>query len=60
MGLVREPKGIDFIIQSHPLSPEEENRLSDFIKQRKAEIKKRKTRRKTVVARKRKAVTASI
>jgi hypothetical protein len=38
MGLIREPKEVDFIIQSKPLTEEEEQRLSKFIKQRKQEI----------------------
>lgn len=32
MGLIKEPKGIDFLIQSQPLSDVERNEISDFIK----------------------------
>jgi hypothetical protein len=42
MGLIREPKDVDLNIQSKPLTPEEEERLSEFIKQRKQEIQKKK------------------
>jgi hypothetical protein len=42
MGLIKEPKGVDFIIESRPLTPEEAEGLSRFIRQRKAEIKKKK------------------
>lgn len=40
MGLIKEPKGIDFIIQSNPLTEQQEKELSDFISKRKLEIKK--------------------
>lgn len=43
MGLVREPEGINLNIQSKPLTPEEE-KLSQFIKQRKHEIEKKTLR----------------
>lgn len=47
MGIVREPKGVDFIIQSPPLTEEERKEISEFIKKRKleklAETKKLKT-----------------
>ena len=42
MGLIREPEDINLNIQSKPLTPEEEERLSQFIKQRKQEIEKKK------------------
>jgi hypothetical protein len=35
MGIVREPIGVDFIIQSPPLTLEEQKEISEFIKQRK-------------------------
>jgi hypothetical protein len=35
MGIIREPKGVDFIIQSPPLTLEEQKEISEFIKQRK-------------------------
>lgn len=40
MGLIKEPKGIDFIINSEPLTKEEEVKLSEFIAKRKREIAK--------------------
>ncbi|MGV3589297.1 MAG: hypothetical protein ACO1OF_19980 [Adhaeribacter sp.] len=42
MGLIREPEDINLNIQSKPLTPEEEERLSQYIKQRKQEIEKKK------------------
>ncbi len=42
MGLVREPEEVNLNIQSKPLTPEEEERLSQFIQQRKQEIEKQK------------------
>jgi hypothetical protein len=35
MGFIREPKGVDFIIQSPPLTEEERKEISEFIKMRK-------------------------
>lgn len=40
MGLIREPEGIDFIIQSNP-SQKQEKELSEYISNRKLEIKKK-------------------
>lgn len=37
MGIIREPKGVDFIIQSPPLTEEERKEISEFIKKRKLE-----------------------
>ncbi len=42
MGLVREPEDVNLNIQSKSLTPEEEERLSQFIQQRKQEIEKQK------------------
>jgi len=41
MGHIAEPKGVDFIIQSPPLTDEESKELSAFIKNRKAEMSKK-------------------
>ena len=38
MGLIKEPEGIDFIIESKPLTKEQEALLSEFITKRKQEI----------------------
>uniref|UniRef100_UPI00404755E5 hypothetical protein n=1 Tax=Mariniflexile sp. TaxID=1979402 RepID=UPI00404755E5 len=43
MGHIAEPKGIDFIIQSPPLTDDERKELSEFIKKSKAEAKKNLT-----------------
>ncbi|MBL0911213.1 MAG: hypothetical protein IBJ09_02485 [Bacteroidia bacterium] len=40
MGIIKEPKGVDFIIKSVPLSKVEEEEMSLYIRKRKAEIKK--------------------
>jgi len=44
MGLIKEPKGVDFVIQSSPLSDEERKEISAFIKERKLEKNKRQTK----------------
>ena len=36
MNLIKEPKGIDFLIQSPPLTEEERKEISDFIASRKS------------------------
>jgi hypothetical protein len=41
MGFIREPEGVDFIIQSKPLTEKQEKELSEFIAKRKLEIKKK-------------------
>lgn len=38
MGIIREPEGVDFVIQSKPLSEKREKELSEFIANRKLEI----------------------
>lgn len=38
MGIIKEPKGVDFIIQSPPLTIEEQKEISEFIKQRKLQL----------------------
>ncbi len=40
MGLVREPNGVDFLIQSQPLSEKERIEISDFIKASKEKNRK--------------------
>ena len=46
MGLIKEPKGVDFVIKSKPLTEKQEKELSKFIAKRKSEIKK-KTKKNT-------------
>jgi len=41
MGLIKEPEGVDFVIQSKPLTEKQEKELSAFIAKRKLEIKYR-------------------
>jgi hypothetical protein len=41
MGFIKEPDGIDFVIQSKPLTMKQEKELSDFIAKRKLDIKKK-------------------
>ncbi|WDF66140.1 hypothetical protein [Flavobacterium sp. KACC 22763] len=36
MNLIKEPKGVDFIIQSPPLTDKERKEISDFIASRKS------------------------
>ena len=45
MGLIKEPEGVDFIIESTPLTEKEKKEISDFIKKRRAE-KKQSTKRR--------------
>ncbi|MFA9392699.1 MAG: hypothetical protein ACERKD_23020 [Prolixibacteraceae bacterium] len=41
MGFIREPEGVDFVIQSKPLTDKQGKELSEFIAKRKLEIKKK-------------------
>lgn len=41
MGIIKEPKGVDFIIQSPPLTEKDKKEISAFI----SESKKKKSRR---------------
>ena len=38
MGHIKEPKGVDFIIQSKPLTKEERKEISKFIQDYKAKL----------------------
>jgi hypothetical protein len=40
MGFIKEPEGVDFVIQSKPLTEKQKNELSEFIAKRKLEILK--------------------
>lgn len=40
MGFIKEPEGIDFIIESKPLTDKQEKELSEYISMRKLEIRK--------------------
>jgi len=47
MNLLKEPKGVDFIIESKPLSDVERKEISEYIQQQK--LKKKVTTRTTKV-----------
>jgi hypothetical protein len=47
MGYIKEPKGVDFIIQSKPLTDEERKQISKFIQDYKAINAVKKTRSKS-------------
>jgi len=40
MGLLKEPEGVDFIIQSPPLTDSERKEISEFIRTRKMQNKR--------------------
>jgi hypothetical protein len=43
MGLIKEPEGVDFIIQSPPLTDKERIEISEFIRTRKLQNKSKIT-----------------
>ena len=43
MGLIKEPEGVDFIIQSPPLTDKERIEISEFIRNRKLQNKSKGT-----------------
>ena len=47
MGHIKEPKGVDFIIQSKPLTDEERKEISKFIQDYKAKPFSKKSARKS-------------
>lgn len=44
MGLIKEPKNVDFYVLDKPWTEEERKEFSAFIKLRKEQLKKRRTR----------------
>ncbi len=38
MGFIKEPEGVDFVIQSKPLTEKQKKELSEYIAKRKLEI----------------------
>ena len=52
MGLIREPKNVDFTVLDKPWTDEERKEFSAFIKLRKEQRKRRQTRTATVTRRK--------
>jgi len=51
MGHIKEPAGVDFIINGKPLTEKEKKAISEFIKADKEKLAKHKTRRKKIAAR---------
>jgi hypothetical protein len=58
MGHIKEPKGVDFIIQSRPLTKEEELAISEHIKNYKLKNNSRLTDKPKQTSRKSKAQLA--
>ena len=50
MGLIKEPKDVDFYVDPRPLTKKEQKRISDFIKSDKKKGKRRKTKKKSTFA----------
>ena len=48
MGHIKEPKGVDFIIKSEPLTDEEQAAISEFIKN----YKMKQSKKKVIIAKK--------
>ncbi len=42
MGHIKEPKGVDFLIKSPPLTDKERKEISEFIKERKSQKRTKK------------------
>lgn len=47
MAHIKEPKGVDFIIQSPPLTDDERKKISEFIRKSKSKNRKNQRKRKT-------------
>ena len=56
MGLIREPLDVDFYVEPRPLTKEEREKISRHIREYKAKMAKRKSRR---VSSKKKRLTTS-
>ena len=56
MGLIREPLDVDFYVDPRPLTKEEREKISQHIREYKAKMAKRKSRR---VASKKKQLSTS-
>ncbi|MCD9853135.1 hypothetical protein LUD75_00335 [Epilithonimonas sp. JDS] len=50
MGIIKEPKGVDFVIQSRPLTVDEQKEISEFIKMRKLQNKNKIAPRNKVIS----------
>lgn len=51
MGHIKEPKGVDFIIKSEPLTDKERKAISEFIKADKEKMARQKLRKRTTAKR---------
>lgn len=58
MGHIKEPKGVDFIIKSEPLTDEERVAISDFIRRYKEKHSAKKATRKVSASPSKKNTTA--
>jgi hypothetical protein len=56
MGHIKEPDGVDFVINGKPLTEKEKKAISEFIKADKEKIAKQKARRTSVAPRTKKVV----
>ena len=56
MGHIKEPDGVDFIINGKPLTDKEKKAISEFIKADKEKIAKQKARRTSVATRTKKVI----
>ena len=56
MGLIREPKNVDFTVLDKPWTDEELKEFSTFIKLRKEQRKKRRTKTATTKATRKKII----
>ncbi len=49
MGHIKEPKGVDFLIKSPPLTKKEKKEISDFIQKSKSQKVRKRTINKELV-----------
>ena len=48
MGHIKEPKGVDFVIVSDPLTDKSRKEISDFIRKYKTKVTKKKVKSKLI------------
>jgi len=56
MGHIKEPDGVDFIINGKPLTDKEKKAISEFIKADKEKLTKQKARRTRVASQTKKTI----
>ncbi|MFN2458631.1 MAG: hypothetical protein ABR502_10545 [Chitinophagaceae bacterium] len=56
MGHIKEPDGVDFVINGKPLTEKEKKAISEFIKADKEKIAKQKARRTSIATRTKKVI----